>query len=271
MTELDDLARRLADVAVAAATAVAGPVRDAFRAGVAVDYKRDHHDPVTVHDRLAEERIREHLTAEVPDSVVVGEETGASGVGGRVRWYVDPIDGTANFAAGLAFFCTSIGAVVDDRIVAGAIVDPVAGTVFRADTTTSTCDGEPLHARGVTEEERALLITGYPNARDLARDGEQGLTHYAELVTSFATVRRPGSSALSIAHVAAGWTDAALGTSVSAWDICAAQLILTMAGGVYVPFGGDGGWDQPAYLAHSRDLKPVALRRFVDRHQGGTA
>ncbi|OLF10497.1 inositol monophosphatase [Actinophytocola xinjiangensis] len=270
MTELDDLARRLADVGVAAATAVAEPLREAFRTGVTVDYKRDHHDPVTVHDRRAEEQIREHLTTAVPDSVVVGEETGASGAG-RVRWYVDPIDGTANFAAGLAFFCTSIGAVVDDVIVAGAIVDPVGGTVFRADTTSSTCNGQPLRAAGVTDEERALLITGYPNARDIARDGEQGLARYAELVTSFATVRRPGSSALSIAHVAAGWADAALGTSVSAWDICAAQLILTGAGGVYVPFGGDGGWDQPAYLAHSRDLKPMALSRFVERHQGGTA
>lgn len=115
MTELDDLASRLADVAVAAATAVAKPLRDAFRAGVDVAYERDHHDPVTVHDRLAEERIRDDLTAEVPDSVVVGEESGASGAGGRVRWYVDP----------------------------------VGGTVFRADTTTSTCDGEPLHAAGV--------------------------------------------------------------------------------------------------------------------------
>lgn len=271
MTELRDLASNLADVAVRAATTVADGLREAFRAGVDVGYKRDLHDPVTEHDRRTEEQIRDQLTAQVPDSVVVGEEAGATGADGHVRWYVDPIDGTANFAAGLAFFCTAIGAVVDDRIVAGAIVDPIAGNVFRADLTTATLNGEPLHATGVTDEAHAFLITGYPNARDLARDGEQGLARYADLVTSFATVRRPGSSALSIAHVAAGWADAALGTSVHAWDVCAAQLILTLAGGVYLPFGGDDSWDQPAYLAHSRDLEPVALRRFVELHLGGTA
>ncbi|WP_033291766.1 inositol monophosphatase family protein [Amycolatopsis jejuensis] len=272
MNELLDLSTHLADVAVQAATSVAGQLRTAFRSDVSVDYKRDVHDPVTEHDKRAEEQIRTHLATAVPDSVVVGEEAGASGTDGRVHWYVDPIDGTANFAAGLAFFCTSIGAVVDDRVVAGAIVDPIAGTVFRADLTGATCNGKPLHTSDVIDETKAFLITGYPNARDLARDGEQGLARYADLVTTFATVRRPGSAALSIAHVAAGWADAALGTSVSSWDVCAAQLILTNAGGTYVPFGGDGGWDQPAYLAHSHALEPTALRRFVRTHlRGGDA
>jgi myo-inositol-1(or 4)-monophosphatase len=263
-----DLSKHLAEVAVRAAVLVADDLLAAFRGDVAVSFKRDRHDPVTVHDRRAEERIADLLLAEVPDSVVVGEESGRSGGSGRVSWYVDPIDGTANFAAGLAFFCTSVGATVDGEVVAGAILDPVSGHLFSASLHGAELDGKPLRSAGVREESRALLITGYPNARDVARDGAEGLARYADLVTGYATVRRPGSAALSIAHVAAGWAGAALGTSVNAWDVCAAQLVLGQAGGHYRPFGGSG-WDQPGYVAHTADLDPAGLLAFVAAHTAG--
>jgi hypothetical protein len=99
-----------------------------------VDYKRDNHDLVTRYDRLAEDRIREAILERVPDSVIVGEERGTEG-SGDIRWYVDPIDGTANFVSGFAYFCTSIGAVVDDQLVAGAVLDPIANNLFTADLT----------------------------------------------------------------------------------------------------------------------------------------
>jgi myo-inositol-1(or 4)-monophosphatase len=179
-----------------------------------------------------------------------------------VTWYVDPIDGTANFAHGLAFFCSSIGAVVDGQILAGAVLDPAAGHLFTADLTGAWLNGEPLRSRGVTDEAQALLITSYPNARALAAEGDVALTRFGELVAGYGTGRRPGSAALSLCHVAAGWADAALGTSVSSWDICAAQLVVTQAGGRYAGFGA-AGWDQPGYLAHTADLEPTIARRFV--------
>lgn len=266
-TDLVAFSRHLAEVAVAAAELVESPLRDAFRSEMDVAFKRDEHDPVTEHDRRAEEHIRELLLGRVPDSSVVGEEAGHSQSGtGDVEWFVDPIDGTANFARGLAFFCTSVGAVVDGQVVAGAILDPIAGNLFHADLDGAYLNGRPLHSSGVAEESRALLICSYPNARDLAADGAQGLGWFAELVRRYGTVRRPGSAALSLAHVAAGWADAAVGTSVSAWDVCAARLIVTQAGGHYRPFGGTG-FDQPRYAAHTADLDPVALRAFVADYQ----
>jgi myo-inositol-1(or 4)-monophosphatase len=260
--------RHLAAVAAEAATAVAGDLRAAFRGVIEVGFKRDEHDPVTEHDRRAEERIREVLLAAVPDSTVVGEEGGRTDGDGHVAWYVDPIDGTANFARGLAFFCTSIGAVLDGRVVAGAILDPIAGHLFTADLEGARLGDRPLVSAGRVDEAGALLICSYPNARDVGADGERGLGWYADLVTRYGTVRRPGSAALSLAHVAAGWADAALGTSVSAWDVCAARLLVTRAGGHYRPFGGEG-WDQPRYVAHTADLDPVALRGFVAAYQAG--
>lgn len=262
-TDLPSLSRELASIAAEAATLVADDLRQAFRGDMRVDFKRDHHDPVTLHDRRAEERIREFLLAKVPGSTVVGEEAGRSEGSGGVSWYVDPIDGTANFARGVAFFCTSIGAVVDGRVVAGAIVDPMAGLTFDADLDGARLDGKPIRSTGVAEEAGALLITGYPSARTIAAVGVRGLERFGALVTDYGTIRRPGSAALSLAHVAAGWADAALDTSINAWDVCAGQLILTQAGGHYRPFGGHG-WDQPGYAARTADLNPVALHRFVD-------
>lgn len=264
MSELDDLSVRLREAATEAALAVAPDLVAAFRGTMDVDFKRDEHDPVTVHDKRAEERIRELLLKRVPDSTVVGEEGGRQDGSGRIAWYVDPIDGTANFARGLAFFCTSIGATVDGEPVAGAIVDPVAGHVFTADAEGARMGGEPLRPAGRREEARGLLITSFPSTRELARQDPQTLPRFGELLSRYGTVRRTGSAALTLAHVAAGWCDTALGTSVNAWDICAARVLVQRAGAFYESFGGDGGWDQPCYLAHGAGLEPAAAREFVD-------
>ncbi|MBN9306594.1 MAG: inositol monophosphatase [Devosia sp. 67-54] len=238
----------LRDIAIRAARLVEAPLRTAFRSGMDVAYKRDWHDVVTVHDKQGEATIAEFILREVPDSTLVGEEGGHRG-SGRVRWYVDPIDGTANFARGFAFWCVSIAAVVDDVPVAGVVLDPVAGHLFAADLDGATCNGRPIRSRARVDEREATLITGYPASRDFERDGRpKALTHFANLAEAFQTLRRPGSAALSISHVAAGWVDAALGLWVNPWDVSAAILILQQAGGRYLPF--DLGKVPPGTPAH---------------------
>ncbi|RFU42574.1 inositol monophosphatase, partial [Actinomadura logoneensis] len=242
-------ARELQRIAETAARAPAGRLRTAFRSRPAVQTKRDFHDPVTEHDRAAEETVRAVLARYAPTSVVVGEEGGTQGGGlpggedggqdGEVRWYVDPIDGTANFAAGLPFFCTSVAAVVAGEVVAGAVYDPVRDDLFSAGPDGATCNGAPLRSAGAAEDRTAVLVTGFPNARELRRGGTGSLHRFGRLVESFATVRRPGSAALSLAHVAGGWADAAYGVSVNAWDVAAALLLVRRAGGVYLPLGGE--------------------------------
>ncbi|WP_020387140.1 inositol monophosphatase family protein [Kribbella catacumbae] len=261
-SELIAYSQDLSATAAEAARLVADDLRAAFRGGMDVEFKRDKHDPVTVHDRRAEEAISALLTKQFPGSSVVGEEDGAHEGSGEVTWYVDPIDGTANFARGLAFFCTSIGAVLDGRVVAGAVLDPMAGHLFTADLSGAWLNGDPLRSTGAREEAEAMLLTSYPAARDLAGGAESALVAYGDLVTAYGTLRRPGSAALSISHVAAGWADATVGTSISAWDVSAAQLIVQQAGGHYLPFGGSG-WDQPHFAAYTADLAPAALTRFI--------
>ncbi|MCR3740294.1 myo-inositol-1(or 4)-monophosphatase [Actinomadura glauciflava] len=247
--------RELAGIAELAARATGDRLRTAFRSRPEVDLKRDIHDPVTVHDRAAEETIREVLAEHTPGSVVVGEEGGVGGGDGGdgdLRWFVDPIDGTANFAVGLPFFCVSIGAAMGGELVAGVVYDPVRDDMFTASLGGATCNGEPIHSRGATRDENAVLVTGYPNAREMHRRGEESLRSFGSLVDAFATVRRPGSAALTLAHVAAGWADVAYGTSVNAWDVAAAVLLVRQAGGTYLPLNGEPGgsdWEAPGYLA----------------------
>lgn len=234
----DDLleeSTQLMEIARKAALEVGPALREAFRSNMAVDYKVDLHDVVTVHDKQSEARIRDYILAAAPDSTLLGEEGGSVGQG-RVQWYVDPIDGTSNFARGLAFWCVSIGAVIDGEIVAGVVYDPVAEHMFCADLKGAWLNGSPIQSRATADETHATLITGYPVARDFRLDGKDvALTHFGELAETFSTLRRPGSAALTLAHVAAGWCDAAAGFGVNPWDVTAAILILRNAGGSYKP------------------------------------
>ncbi|SNS57269.1 myo-inositol-1(or 4)-monophosphatase [Actinomadura meyerae] len=260
--------RELAGIAELAARATGDRLRTAFRSRPEVATKSDMHDPVTEHDRAAEEIIREVLAKETPGSLVVGEEGGARASdgaqdGGRdggedggedgVRWYVDPIDGTANFAVGLPFFCVSIGAVAGGEVVAGAVYDPVRDEMFSASLGGATCDGERIESRGADRDATAVLATSYPSARELELGRDEALHRFGRMVDAFATLRRPGSAALTLAHVAAGWTDVAYDPSINAWDIAAALLLVRQAGGTYLPLGGEPGapdHEAPGYLAH---------------------
>jgi myo-inositol-1(or 4)-monophosphatase len=225
-------------------------LRRVFRGEMSVNTKRDRHDLVTEHDLAAEELIVPHLLAVSPTWRVIGEEGGAQGDGDTVTWYVDPIDGTSNFAQGIAFFCISLGAEIDGELVAGAIYDPIADRMYSADDAGAYLDGEPLRTRAALPADAATVITGYPTATDLRQDGPRSLAGFGTLVEAFSSVRRTGSGALTLAHVAAGWVDSALGTSVNAWDVAAGALIVRRAGGSYRPLHyGTGTAALPDHMA----------------------
>lgn len=128
-----------------------------------------------------------------------------------------------------------------------------------------------MQSRAVRQEKQAVLITGYPVSRDFEIDGEaQALARFGELTKTYATLRRPGSAALSLAHVAAGWVDAAAGFSVNPWDVTAAILIVQKAGGTYRPYDLSAGntgsriFEMPAYVATGQGADYPVLTRIAD-------
>jgi myo-inositol-1(or 4)-monophosphatase len=247
--------RALRLTAIAAAKSVAPQLKDAFRSDMDIEFKKDRRDIVTAHDKAAEFAICAHLSAAVPDSSFVGEESGVHGAGG-IQWFIDPIDGTANFARGLPSWCISIGAVYEDQIVAGAIVDPMGGNVFSADLMGAYHGEASLRSHGTSDEGLATILCSYPSARDMVLDGRGvALDRFGGLVETYSAVRRIGSAALGLAHVAAGWADGAANFSINAWDITAGILILRQAGGRFLPLEvrlmpeGTPDHMHPAYVA----------------------
>ncbi|MCS6551340.1 inositol monophosphatase family protein [Curtobacterium flaccumfaciens] len=258
-------------IAEEAARTVAPDLLAVFRAPMTISTKRDAHDVVTLHDRAAEEAITAVLTAAVPGSVVLGEEggttggTGSTGAAGGidtagdngdtgsaadpvVRWIVDPIDGTANFARGLAYWCISIAAEVDGEVVAGVVFDPVADHVFAADDDGAWLDGAPMHSSSGPDD-AATVLTSFPVQQDLDLLGEAAAFDLLrDLTLRYRHHHSLGSGALNLVHVAAGWSDVTMGFATHPWDVAAGALVLERAGGWFRGFRGGEVVDR-AHLA----------------------
>lgn len=254
----------LKNIAEGAARSVSDFLRGSFRSNHEVSYKRDFRDVVTEADQEAERRIIEYILAHEPDSTILGEEGGQVG-NGAVRWFIDPIDGTGNFSAGVAFWCVSIAAAIDGEVVAAVVYDPIAESLFAADLSGSTLNGQAIRAVGPTEEARAVLTTNYPAPRQVNRDGDRVVLLWGELVRSFFAVKRIGSAALSLCYVANGWYAATLSTAVNSWDVAAASFILKQAGGRYRPLmplaPGQQDFHSSAYYGTVADADYPSLDR----------
>ncbi|NLK67087.1 MAG: inositol monophosphatase [Campylobacteraceae bacterium] len=232
--------KELRKIAEEAVLCVGDYLREVFRSNVEFEQKRDQHDLVTLHDKECERRIIALIKKYNPSGLIIGEESGTLEGDSKITWYIDPIDGTSNFVQGLAFFCAVVGVAVDDKMVAGAVYDPMADNLFSADDEKAYLNGEILKTKDALPPKVATLITGYPTALDIETDGKElALEIFHEFAMEFSSVRRTGSGALSLCHVAAGWTDSAFGSYVSPWDISAPMQIVRMAGGTYLPFDYD--------------------------------
>ncbi len=192
-------------------------------------------DLVTRVDRLCEERIREVIAEEHPDHVVVGEELGQE-AGGSMRWIVDPLDGTVNYAHGFPFYSVSIALEDHGELVAGVVYDPERDELFAATKGGgATLNGRPLAVTVNAELRRALLATGFAYVEDRIN---LNLEVFARVLPRVRSVRRPGSAALDICYVACGRLDGFWELGLNPWDVAAGVLIVREAGGTVT---GDGG------------------------------
>jgi myo-inositol-1(or 4)-monophosphatase len=127
-------------------------------------HKKGRIDLVTNADLEAERMFRDLIAQRFPDHVVVGEEAGAvAPPEGRCRWIIDPVDGTTNFAHGLALFCVSIALEIDGRLALGVVYDPINEELFTAERGEGArLNGEPIHVSSCAELVDGLLVTGFP-------------------------------------------------------------------------------------------------------------
>lgn len=233
MTQLTDA--YIAGVAEQAAREAGALIRQSFLdaargAALGIEEKHGYSDIVTAVDKQSEQLIWRVIREGVPDSRILGEETGWQG-DGEVVWYVDPIDGTSNFASGLPFFCVSIAAyTADGRPVAGVVYDPMQDEMFSTHSGQVLLNGE--HARSIiraTSDRNAELLTNLP--REGSRPSATELERFADLVQNFRAVRRLGSAALQLAYVAIGRAAINYDQDCHPWDIAAGLQLVAASGG----------------------------------------
>ena len=226
-------------------------------------------DVVTEGDTACESLVRERLAAARPDDLVLGEEGGTSGTPepGQVRWVVDPIDGTVNYTHGLPWFSVSLGAEVDGRVVAGAVVEPVSGRVWRAARGHGAHrDDEPLRTSEL--DDLGLAVVGTGLNYNPARRGRQAAV-LARIATRIGDVRRTGCASLDLCAVAAGWLDGFYEHGLHAWDVAAGGLVAEEAGAVVRLPGADAdGLGEGATLAAAPALATPLAQLLVAEGAG---
>jgi len=238
-----DLATVLADLALDTARAAADLVRARAAQGVTVEAtKSSDVDVVTAADRATESLIRDRIRGARPDDAFLGEEAEDEAGTTGVRWIIDPIDGTVNYLYGLPQYAVSIAAEVEGVVVAGVVLDVAKDTEYVArpgpDGVVALRNGDPIAVRGPAPLAQRLIGTGF-SYRAETRAVQAAAV--ARLLPRIRDIRRLGSCALDLCHVAEGRLDGYVEEGVNLWDHAAAGLIARAAGAHTRELAGAGG------------------------------
>jgi myo-inositol-1(or 4)-monophosphatase len=199
-----------------------------FARRVGFELKGDF-DLVTEADRASEKLVIQRLTEKFPDHGIVAEEGGGRESPSRYRWYVDPLDGTTNFAHGFPIFNVTMGLECDGELIAGVIYDPTRDEMFAAERGSgATLNGSKISVSKVKRLEDSLVATGFPSRK---RHLNVNIHFYHQLAMATHGVRRGGSAAIDLAYVACGRLEAFWEFGLNPWDLAAGTLLVTEAGG----------------------------------------
>jgi len=206
-----------------------------FRQHVKIEYKGDV-DLVTVADRESEALILERIRHQFPTHDVMGEEGTRIETGSDYKWYVDPLDGTTNFAHGYPVFCVSLAVEYRGRRIAGVIYDPTRDEMFSASLGGgSQLNDAVIHVSAISNLGECLVATGFPSRK---RHRNPNIYFYHQLTLRTHGVRRAGSAALDLCNVASGRYDGFWEFNLNPWDTAAGVLIIQEAGGTVTDFSG---------------------------------
>jgi myo-inositol-1(or 4)-monophosphatase len=250
-------------------------LRGFYEKGVTAEYKGDV-DLVTEADRASEALIVEKLKAAFPGHGIYGEEGTRDGLESEFRWYVDPLDGTTNFAHGLPFFCVLLGlerrapglaAEEDGEMIAGVTYDPLRDEMFSTERGRGAwLNGRQIHVSKTATLQESLTATGFPSHK---RHENPNVHFYQQITLRSHGVRRVGSAGLDLAYVACGLLDGFWEFNLNPWDTSAGVLLLEEAGGRVTHFdGGKFTLDSRQVLATNGLILPEMAHIFTEMFAG---
>lgn len=252
-------------------------LRDFYQKGVTTEYKGDV-DLVTEADRASEQLIVERLKAAFPHHGIYGEEGTRDRMESEYRWYVDPLDGTTNFAHGFPAFCVilglehrplGLGAETDGEIVAGVIYDPLRDEMFTAEKGRGAwLNGRQMKVSKIAALAESLTATGFPSQK---RHENPNMHFYQQITLRSHGVRRAGSAGLDLAYVACGRLDGFWEFKLNPWDTSAGVLMVKEAGGTITHFdGNEFTLDSREVLATNglifEEMKHIFVELFAGRN-----
>jgi myo-inositol-1(or 4)-monophosphatase len=242
LAEIEDLARRAGEILRAGYNPIPGagnPLQIAYKGEI---------DLVTDVDRRSEAFILEHIKTRYPHDRVVAEESGTRPGDNDRAWYVDPLDGTVNYAHSVPLFAVSIGYQAAGELQLGVVYDPIHDECFTGQRGEGAwLNGDRLRVSDTQDLLHSLLVTGFPY--DIRTNPHNNLNNYAQLSLVSQGVRRLGAASLDVCYVAAGRLEGYWEIETNAWDIAAGSLIVLEAGGYVTDLAG-----RPDYLAESGSL-----------------
>jgi myo-inositol-1(or 4)-monophosphatase len=203
-----------------------------LRAGYSKEHQVNYKgviDLVTEVDHQSEAFLLGEIKTLFPDHHIVAEESGVIQGDDEHSWFVDPLDGTVNYAHNIPIFCVSVAYASQGSLILGAVYDPMRDEMFMAERGRGAyLNDKPLRVSAVTELQKSLLVTGFPyDAWNTRQDNFANFVHFAKLTQG---VRRLGSAALDLCYVAAGRFDGFWEMSLKPWDVAAGGLICEEAG-----------------------------------------
>jgi myo-inositol-1(or 4)-monophosphatase len=194
-------------------------------------------DLVTEVDHQSEAYLLGEVRRDFPEHHIFSEESGIIPGNEDDIWYIDPLDGTVNYAHHVPIFCVSIGYAHRGELTLGAVYDPLRDELFLAERGQGALlNGRRLHASAVTELQRSLLVTGFPyDTWNTEQDNFANFVKFGKLTQG---VRRLGSAALDLCYVAAGRFDGFWELSLKPWDVAAGGLVCQEAGALVTDIRG---------------------------------
>jgi myo-inositol-1(or 4)-monophosphatase len=232
-----------------------------FERRVAFELKGDF-DLVTEADRASEKLVVERLRTHFPTHGIVAEEGGGHQGSSEFRWFVDPLDGTTNFAHSFPMFNVTLGLERAGEIIAGVVYDPVHQDLFTAERGGGAwLNNRRIRVSNAKRLEDSLASTGFPSRK---RHQNVNIHFYHQMAMASHGVRRTGSAALDLAYVACGRLDLFWEFGLKPWDMAAGTLLVTEAGGAISDMKGamHSVTDSGHLLADNGALHPQVLELF---------
>lgn len=203
-----------------------------------ISSKSNINDLVTQADHESEQAIFEVIRQEFPGHSILSEESGEFKTESNIKWIIDPVDGTVNFANGIPICCVSIGVEQDGKIILGAVYNPFINEFFFSEKGLgATLNDKIIRVSDKNDILRSCLVTGFPYSYLNEPNGP--LQIFDKLIRHNIPVRRLGSGAIDLCWVAAGRFDGFYEHNLKAWDSAAGFLIVEEAGGKVTDFNGD--------------------------------